>query len=708
MELGFFAVSTLSEQGFAWLDTVEDPLHIFDPLLRLLIQKEAPLTDNVLQASSQALQRLGLSQKAGFALVLVLDERGDFADLTLLPIEESKLSRVQERLALDDLGPIEGVIGRSQSRIWKDEEEAPLLCSRASLKSGMGTPLLKEKQARGALALLEGTNGDFAPSQLLALERLASLVSELIRWSRHPENRPRASDCAYFLARLTRCQSFDIQKSDIDEELLNRVDTDFLIRSLILPLSLDGSEVTVALANPLDFDNLQNFELMTGWVVVTKYVASAEDILSVFTQPDVTYSQAEIKESILSELNLESPDLKSESRLVNENSAPIIRLANWLILEADKASASDIHVEPEESELVIRFRIDGVCHVFERLPKSVHLPIVNRIKIMADMNIAERRLPQDGRLNFIKFQSKHEVDLRVSIVPTVLGESVVMRVLQKNNSMIPLDKLGFSKEILDRYLGMIAAPHGMILHCGPTGSGKSMSMFAALQTLNSPEVKIVTAENPVEYTLPGLTQVEVNPQVGLTFSKALRAFLRQDPDIILIGEMRDHETAEIGVQAALTGHKLFSTLHTNDACSSIVRLNELKIDPFLIADATLGICAQRLLRRLCTCKTVTAPSLEENFFLERMTGEAYETIAIAQGCERCKNSGYKGRIGIYELLTMNSPLRETINKGHLGDQLKRVARKHGMKTLFEEGLRRVKDYTVCLNTVKKQLPHDEN
>ncbi|MDF1661302.1 MAG: GspE/PulE family protein [Planctomycetota bacterium] len=535
---------------------------------------------------------------------------------------------------------------------------------------------------------------------------MASLSLELIRWARNPKNPPGDSARAYFLARLTRCQCLNLGKTELNHELIDEVDQSVLKRTLILPLSRDGAEVTVAMANPLKFEFIQDFELATGWSIVKKYVASREGIQRALTSPVSVGKDADVKQSILSELELESREVASELRLVNENSAPIIRLANWIILEAERASASDVHIEPEESRVIIRFRIDGVCQVFEDLPKSVHLPLVNRIKIMSDMNIAEKRLPHDGRLNFIKFQSGREVDLRVSIVPTVLGESIVMRLLQKNSSMIPLPQLGFSKDVLTRYEAILAAPHGMILHCGPTGSGKSMSMFAALQTLNSPDVKIVTAENPVEYTLPGLTQVEVNVAVGLTFSRALRAFLRQDPDIILIGEMRDRETAEIGVQAALTGHKLFSTLHTNDACSTVVRLIELKVDPFLIADATLGICAQRLIRRLCRCKIVTVPDLQENMFIESVLGRTLDSLATEKGCKRCKNSGFKGRIGIYELLVMNSKLREAINRGELGDQLKAIARKSGMKTLFEEGLARVEEHAVGLATVRKQLPRD--
>lgn len=562
----------------------------------------------------------------------------------------------------------------------------------------------------GALALLEHSKAparNFTRSNLIVLERLTSLSLELIRWARNPEEAPGESAQAYFLARLTRCQCLDMSNTEFDQALIAEVDPALLKRTMILPLSRDGLNVHVAMENPLNFELIQEFELATGWSIDKKYVASSAAILNALTRPETEGKDADVKQSILSELALESREIASELRLVNENSAPIIRLANWIIEEAERAKASDVHIEPEENRVLVRFRIDGVCQIFEDLPKSVHLPLVNRIKIMSDMNIAEKRLPHDGRLNFIKFQSGLEVDLRVSIVPTVLGESIVMRLLQKNSSMIPLHQLGFSDKVLARYESILEAPHGMILHCGPTGSGKSMSMFAALQLLNSPDVKIVTAENPVEYTLPGLTQVEINDAVGLTFSRALRAFLRQDPDIILIGEMRDRETAEIGVQAALTGHKLFSTLHTNDACSTVVRLIELKVDPFLIADATLGICAQRLIRRLCRCKIVSVPDLHENIYIESALGRTMDSLAGPKGCEHCKNSGFKGRIGIYELLVMNSLLREAINRGELGDRLKVLARKTGMKTLFEEGLARVEEHTVSLATVRKQLPRDQ-
>ncbi|MCW8132028.1 MAG: type II/IV secretion system protein, partial [Planctomycetota bacterium] len=381
----------------------------------------------------------------------------------------------------------------------------------------------------------------------------------------------------------------------------------------------------------------------------------------------------------------------------DENSAPIVKLANRIIEDAYVQGASDIHVEPFENKVLVRYRIDGVCKEKLSLPKQAHRALVSRFKIMSELNIAERRLPQDGRIVFKKFNNKYDLDLRVSVAPMNHGEKLCMRILDKTKSTLPLDKLGFSSYNLELYRRVIQAPYGMILHCGPTGSGKSMTLYAALNEINSPDWNISTAEDPIEYTLPGINQMQVKKDIGLTFAAALRCYLRQDPDIILVGEIRDQETAEIALEAALTGHVLFSTLHTNDASSTVTRLVEMGIEPFMISTALVCICAQRLMRRLCACRVEAPPKPEElEYMLRARDAAPVKKVFHAAGCPKCGKSGYKGRTGIHELLVNTDELREIINKHGNADQIKEAARRSGMRTLFEDAMEKVKLGTTSL------------
>jgi type IV pilus assembly protein PilB len=426
--------------------------------------------------------------------------------------------------------------------------------------------------------------------------------------------------------------------------------------------------------------------------IVEKVVVAADEVneLLKFAFPDKESFTA-VVENITNEY-APAPEAEVEEDEENENSAPIISLANKIIADAHAAGASDIHVEPHATKLVVRYRVDGVCRIKLSLPKNVHRALISRLKIMSDLDIAERRLPQDGRIIFKKFNNALDLDLRVSVAPMNHGESAVMRILDKTKSHLPLNALGYSTYNLETYRRLIQIPYGMILHTGPTGSGKSMTLFAALNEINSPELKIVTAEDPIEYTLAGVNQMQVKRDIGLTFAAALRCFLRQDPDVMLVGEIRDKETAEIAIEAALTGHVLFSTLHTNDAPTTITRLTEMGVEPFLVSSTLACVCSQRLVRRLCAkCKKEDQPTAEERRWLERAKdGAPIGVIYRPKGCDQCDNTGYKGRIGIHELLNVDDGMRELIGRNQPTEALRDLARKSGMRTLFEDAMEKVK------------------
>jgi len=377
-----------------------------------------------------------------------------------------------------------------------------------------------------------------------------------------------------------------------------------------------------------------------------------------------------------------------------------VMLANKIIEEAFSKRTSDIHLEPALDFLRIRYRIDGDLVEVMRVPKYAQDALITRYKIMCDMRIDEKRQPQDGRIDFTKYNPSVEIDLRVSTVPTPHGEDVVMRILDKKSSILNLDMLGFSEHNMKLYKEAISSPYGILLHVGPTGSGKSTALFAALKTLDTPDIKIVTAEDPVEYTLGGqIIQSNINPAAGYTFAKAMRAFMRHDPDIILVGEIRDLETAKTAVEASLTGHMVFSTLHTNDAVGTVTRLTEMGVEPYLVADSLVLVCAQRLVRKICPkCKEAYAATPEEEE-LSKGDVKAGTTLYRGRGCESCEGSGYKGRIGIYEILLMNKKLRNLLIKNAGTDELRKVALETGMRTLRMDALEKAFNGTITLEQV---------
>ena len=490
-----------------------------------------------------------------------------------------------------------------------------------------------------------------------------------------------------------------------DSAALETVSEDQAANYLVLPLARMGKLLTLAICNPFDVLLLDDLKIITGCDIIP-VLASETGLKKAIEKAYKKAVNVQKELNAVTEMLDVKPQDAAEAAAVeirknedeeNENSAPIVKLSNRIIEDAYTQGASDIHIEPSEHSVVVRYRIDGILCEQLSLPTHTLRALISRLKIMSDLNISERRLPQDGRIVYKKYNSKFDLDLRVSSAPMNHGEKIVMRILDKTKSCLPLDQLGFSPYNIGIYRDLIQVPYGMILHCGPTGSGKSMTLYAALNEINSPEVNISTAEDPIEYTLPRLNQMQMKKDIGLTFASALRCYLRQDPDIILVGEIRDRETANISIEAALTGHVLFSTLHTNDAATTISRLTDMDIDPFMISSCLVCICAQRLLRRLCTCKKPEPLNEDEYKLVSRALDDGEITqIMKPKGCPKCKNGGYKGRVGVHELLKNTDELRSMICRGATSDNLKIAARRGGMRTLFEDCMEKVKSGLTSL------------
>ncbi|MBL9201807.1 MAG: Flp pilus assembly complex ATPase component TadA [Opitutaceae bacterium] len=513
--------------------------------------------------------------------------------------------------------------------------------------------------------------------------------------------------CVVAKARALSLAPFNVAHFRVTPQTFERIPKEFCQQNLVLPVGQVGDMLLVAFANPFEVTVPVKIQEMTGKPVV-RLLAREKDLKDKLNKGG---ENAAGFDDVVSQIGAEYGEVEAEIKddEVSEESGPIIQLANRIIEDAYFSGTSDIHVEPQEKDVIVRNRIDGVCQEKLRLPKKVGPALVARLKIMCNLDISERRLPQDGRIVFKQYTKKGlDIDLRVSTAPLNHGEGVVMRILDKQKSTLPLPALGFSEENLAKYRECIRQPYGMILHCGPTGSGKSMTLYSALNEVNTPDLVIRTAEDPIEYTLPGLNQMQMHRQIGLTFASALRAFLRQDPDIILVGEIRDKETAGIAVEAALTGHLLISTLHTNDAPTTISRLTEMGIEPFMISSSLLCVCAQRLVRRVCKqCRKPHQPEGREREILEKglgWSGQIYR--ANPKGCPKCGGSGYKGRVGIHELMITNEELIAAINQGAEAAELKKIAMRSGMKTLHQDSLLKVKDGLSTLEEAIANIPPD--
>ncbi|MFU8840033.1 MAG: GspE/PulE family protein [Nitriliruptoraceae bacterium] len=478
----------------------------------------------------------------------------------------------------------------------------------------------------------------------------------------------------------------DLLETEVDAHATTLVPDTIMRRHSVLPIRFEGGKLIVAMSDPSNVVAMDDVRTITK-MEVKPVVATKEDLTKAISK---YASMHEDIEAIAGDLVGDDEDTDLADLQAVTEDAPIVRFVNVLITQAVADGASDIHIEPGERDLRVRYRIDGVLHEVMRSPRSIQNGVISRLKIMADVDIAERRIPQDGRIG-LTVQGK-QIDLRFSTLPTVYGEKVVMRILDKTSVMLSLDDLGFLDHNLEVYSGAYTKPYGMILVTGPTGSGKSTTLYATLNVLNQEGVNVITTEDPVEYRLPGISQVQVNPKVGLTFANALRSILRQDPDIVLVGEMRDRETAQIGIEAALTGHLVLSTLHTNDAPSAVTRLIEMGIEPFLVGSAVDCVLAQRLARRVCNrCMELVRPEaelLKVAGFDDDIVDERPE-VPEARGCSACSNTGYRGRLAIHEVMSVTEEIERLAVARASSEEIGRTAVEQGMRQLRQDGLAKV-------------------
>lgn len=592
--------------------------------------------------------------------------------------------------------------------------------------TSMLTVPLKGTKVIGAIQVLnkepDADTDEFIEDDLQLLAEVAEYSAPLIQRMLDPKFIIDDTETAKFVARFTGCDLITDEKAlTLDEKLIEVVGDAVIRREGIFPYRrISPTSVAALMTNPLDYQRRESFQNATELFLEEVHVCPAslfDRLLKAYfketpksgpSAQETGSDLAELKDVIGAEYSAAGSD-KSDDQLSDEDSAPVILLANRIIEDAYISGASDIHIEPQESELMVRYRVDGVCSEKLRLPRAVSGALIARLKVMANLDIAEKRLPQDGRIVFKQFTKKNiDIDLRVAIGPMNHGEKVCMRILDKTKAALPITALGFSQENLVRYREIIQQPYGMILHCGPTGSGKSMTLFSALREIASPEINIQTAEDPIEYTIPGINQMQMHKQIGLTFASALRCYLRMDPDIILVGEIRDEETAEIAIEAALTGHLLLSTLHTNDAPSTINRFTDMGIEPFMISASMLCVCAQRLMRRICkNCKVKYMPTGNEAEILDRAigwVGEIYK--ANPDGCPTCGGLGMKGRVGIHELMLNNEHITRAINQRVETAEIKRIAMRTGMKTLHQDSMLKVKEGTSTMIESLGNVPPD--
>ncbi|MGM0874438.1 MAG: GspE/PulE family protein [Bacillota bacterium] len=466
-----------------------------------------------------------------------------------------------------------------------------------------------------------------------------------------------------------------------DQKLIKLIPKEMAKRNLLFPLKIEGDKLFVAMADPMDFYAIDDLRLATGFQIETA-IASKDDILRAINK------YYEIDDNMSDLMNQFTVEDEVQDEKITIDDSPIVRIVNQILQNAVQQKASDIHIDPQETKIIIRYRVDGVLKNERTFPKHMQSVLIARLKIMANLDITEQRVPQDGRIKInIEF---HPIDMRVSTLPTIYGEKIVMRILDLGSTLNDMNKLGFNSLNLKRFVNLIENPTGIVLITGPTGSGKSSTLYAALNHLNSEEVNIITIEDPVEYQLEGINQIQVNTNVGMTFAKGLRSILRQDPNIIMVGEIRDRETADVAVRASLTGHLVLSTLHTNNSLGTITRLIDMGVDPFLVASSLTGIVAQRLVRKVCKdCATEQAPTKRESeIFAKR--GLSIDRVIRGKGCGTCNMTGYKGRIGIHELLVLNDDMKRVIMNNEPFSKLRELAIKNKTIFLIDDGLIKVK------------------
>jgi type IV pilus assembly protein PilB len=510
------------------------------------------------------------------------------------------------------------------------------------------------------------------------------------------------------IAEFHGLQFIDLTEITIPPAVIELVPESVARENVVLPLAQEGQALKVIMSDPSDFDKMTKLQFILN-KDIQPVLASREQIIEAINR-HYGQSETESVDSMLAEFTDTAIDFTETESTASgggeDNDAPVIKLCNLIIQEAVTLRASDIHIEPFADRIRIRYRIDGVLVERDSPPRRLLAPILSRLKIMGSIDIAEKRRPQDGRIK-MNLQGKH-YDLRVSVLPTTNGQSCVMRILDRGSIQVSIKDLGFGEEDYQRFQQIIKRPNGILLVTGPTGSGKTTTLYAALNELNRPDRKIITAEDPVEYYLPGVNQVEVKHQIGLDFARIIRAMLRQAPNIILVGEIRDHETAEIAIQASLTGHLVFSTLHTNDAPSAITRLIDIGVQPFLVASSVIAIMAQRLVRVVCPkCKSPDQPPASE-IKMAGLTPEQLKTATFmrGRGCNHCNHTGYRGRKGIFELLKMTSSIREMTFKREPTQTIRRQSRLMGMRTLLEDGLQKAMSGITTLEEVLSTCHHE--
>ena len=549
---------------------------------------------------------------------------------------------------------------------------------------------INEKQIKDASRLQETSGG--------------TISSNLVKLGALPEE-----EYNEFLSQFFGVPYVDITAAEVEPAVIRLIPADVASRFQIVPYARTGRRLIVVMANPSNIFALDDIKFITGCEVETRVASDGKIKEAIDRFYDSAGSLSDIMKEFDDDVELVEEEEEEKVNLgeLTGQEAPVVKLVNSMLADAIRKGASDIHVEPFEKAMRVRFRIDGELYEMMNPPLRMKLAMISRLKIMAELDIAERRIPQDGRIRLRMFNKN--IDLRVSTLPTIFGEKIVMRILDKSNLNIDLSKLGFDKLGLKRLIKAIEQPFGMLLVTGPTGSGKTTTLYSAISLINQPGVNIMTAEDPVEYNLDGINQVNVNDEVGLTFAAALRAFLRQDPNIIMVGEIRDVETASIAVKAALTGHLVLSTLHTNDAPSTLNRLVDMGMEPFLVASSVNVILAQRLLRRICTaCKepSVTHPEIIEELGLSEEDAKDL-VFQEGKGCVECSNTGYKGRLGVYEIMPISPTIRDMILDRGPTSEMKSLAIQEGMLTLRAHALEKLKEGITSIEEVLKETSKDE-
>ncbi len=557
--------------------------------------------------------------------------------------------------------------------------------------------MVRLKKRLGKILVEAGIVSEEEIQEALESQNGRSLVRTLVELGYAKEE-----DIAKAIAEATGLPYVKLSNYEVDPAAIALIPEEMARRYSMIPIKIEGGNLVVAMADPSNVFAVDDLRIITGYEI-KPVVATESEINNVINQFSRMDQDVEAMIESVEGEEVETASVEVEEEVEDED-APIVKLVNYLLTEAVRSRAADVHIEPQEDDLRVRYRIDGVLHEVVRSPKKIQLGMITRLKIMANMDIAERRLPQDGRFSLIV--DGRPIDFRVASLPTIHGEKIVLRLLEKESIMMTLEQLGFSEETLKRFKSSISKPYGAIFVTGPTGSGKTTTLYAALNILNSIEKNIITVEDPVEYRLSGVAQVQVNPKAGLTFAAALRSILRNDPDIVMIGEIRDQETALIAIESALTGHLVLSTLHTNDAPSAITRLTEMGLETFLISSAVDCVVCQRLARLLCPkCKEPYIPSLEA---LRRVgfplgEGEEIPTLYRPKGCDYCSQTGYRGRTGVFEVMLMSEEIEGLTVERASTEEIKKVAIAEGMRTLREEGLLKVKAGLTSIEEIMRVI-----